>query len=199
MPFTVETGSGIADANSFCTVSFVDDFATLRGHTAWTGSTAVKQAALVRASEYVDKRFASAFIGVRETQAQGLSWPRHSAKTPEGFYYEGVPVDLQKAVAEYAIRALLLGTLAPDPLSTIPAQSLTTGAGTRTPAGAGTVTSVKTVIGPIEKETKFADPTPQYRDGSGVVQGGNLPAYPEADMWLTKLINNPATLKISRG
>ena len=57
MAFTVEDGSGVEDANAYVEFAYVDEFHLDRGNTEWTGADSVKQSAIIRASEYIDKRF----------------------------------------------------------------------------------------------------------------------------------------------
>jgi hypothetical protein len=76
-----ETGAGLADANSYASVT--DGNAYHDGHlyaTAWTGATDDQKAvALVMASRLIDAEYQ--FNGTRTNAGQGLQWPR--AKCPE--------------------------------------------------------------------------------------------------------------------
>ena len=127
MALVPEDGSGLETANGYISQSFADTYHTDRYNTVWADyESDQKDAAIIRASDYVDKRFGRKFRGSRESRAQGLEWPRLSAFDNDGYAYSGddaVPRNLQKAVAEYALRAAKLGVLAPDPHSPVPAQS----------------------------------------------------------------------------
>jgi len=108
MAFVVETGAGVAGANSLCSVAFADAYFAERGITAWTGDTnAVKQPALIRATDYIETRFGLRFKGSKSNDDQALSWPRDDVAI--------LPPAISKAAAEYALRALTQ-TLAPDPV-----------------------------------------------------------------------------------
>ncbi len=54
MTFTAHTGVSGADYNSYISVEDADAYHTDRANTDWTGTTATKQAALIRATDYID-------------------------------------------------------------------------------------------------------------------------------------------------
>jgi hypothetical protein len=108
--FTVEDGTGVTDANSLCSVSFADAYFAERGVVAWTGSSTVKEQALVKATDYIETRFAARFKGEVADAEQALSWPRINAGADDI-----VPIAVRKAASEYASRALT-AVLAPDPV-----------------------------------------------------------------------------------
>lgn len=132
MAFLAEDGTGLAEANSLCDVAFADAYFDDRNVVTWAGTDPAKQAALVRATDYVESRFSGLFKGVRNSDLQGLSFPRDA--TTE------VPVGIKKAIAEYALRALTGTTLLPDPVID--------------PSGVG-VERTRKKVGPIEKETRY--------------------------------------------
>lgn len=163
MGFVVEDGSGLPTANSYGSDADADTYFSDRGITAWTGDAATKQAALIRATDYIDSRFGMAFLGVPAVDGQALAFPRLYIP---GVAEDEVPVKLQRACFEYALRALT-ATLAPDPV-----------------VGTSGVQTVKTKskVGPIESE--FA-----------VVGGDNavpmlVRPYPAADMLLKGLVRS---------
>lgn len=205
MAFTLETGDGVASANAYVDVAFVDEYHGDRGRTAWSGGDSVKQAAIIRASEYVDKRFGGRFRGYRQDSGQALEWPRLDAEDDDGYLLQGVPFQLKKAVAEYALRALLSGELAPDPLRVAPDQTLADGETRATSSGTGEVRSTETNVGRGAVITKKTYVTSNEQAGSSNrTAGGSLnsassiPEYPEADMWIRELLEHPSK-KVSRG
>lgn len=105
MAFTVEDGTGVTDANSWTDVAFADAYFADRAITAWTGSNSVKEAALIRAADYIHTRFGANWIFVDPDEVD-----------PNVLYTFGgtIPVLLKKAQSEYAVRALTT-VLAPDP------------------------------------------------------------------------------------
>lgn len=135
MPFVAEDGTGLANANSLATVEACDAYFADRAVTTWAAKPlAARQAALVNATDYIERRFASRFAGSVQFPEvpQALSFPRD---TIEGV----VPAGIVRATAEYALRTFA-GPLAPDPV--VDATGLT-------------VATKKTVIGPIETTTSY--------------------------------------------
>lgn len=159
MPFIVEDGTGLVDANAYISIEFADQYFQERGVTAWTGTSDQKQAYIIRATDYVEGRFAHKFIGSPLTTTQALSFPRREIA--------GLPVQLKRAVAEYAVRAIA-GKLAPDVV---------------TSESGAKVTSYRSKLGPLEEETQYAVSGP----GAEIAL---LKPYPEADMLLRGLLNS---------
>lgn len=117
MPFIVEDGTGLADANAYASVAEVTAYATDRG-LAFTGSQSAQEAAIIRATSYLDARYGSRFNGERlRLRLQALVWPRSQATDTDGSLIDGltVPREIKAATAEAAIRELATpGGLAPD-------------------------------------------------------------------------------------
>lgn len=136
MAFTVETGTGVANANSYIDVAYADSYFTDRGNTGWTGATTqAKQIALIKATDYIETRWGRRFLGSGPlTETQGLSFPRLDT-------FSGIPEGLKRATAEYAERALT-ADLMPDP--TIDA------------SGAAIIGN-RQKVGPIETEVTFSE------------------------------------------
>jgi hypothetical protein len=114
MAFTVETGSGVAGANSYLSVADADSYWTDRAGdyaglaTAWAAAaTAAKQASLIRASQYLDGHYTWG-TGEKNTSTQGLGWPRSDAYDREGWTILStvVPQPVKDACAELAARDL---------------------------------------------------------------------------------------------
>lgn len=114
MALVVENGTGLADAESYISLADANARHTALGNTAWTGSDAVKEAALRRATQYMEQAYRSRWRGQRMTSAQALSWPRWGVQV-EGFYIDSdvVPVEVVNACADLALKSLS-GELAPD-------------------------------------------------------------------------------------
>ena len=163
MAFVAEDGTGLATANALVTVAFADEYFTDRGIGVWTGSDTVKQAALIKATDYVETRFGSLFYGDKKSPTQALSHPRVNTSTGE------FPVAVKRAVCEYAVRALG-ASLLPDPEIHASGQGLE---------------RTRSKVGPIEEETRF-----QYQ-GPGT-QRIILRPYPAADILLKGLIKSSA-------
>lgn len=156
MAFVAEDGTGLSNANSYVDVAWVDAYFTDRGYAQWTGNNADKQKHLILATDYMEGRFASMYAGEKLTTTQALSFPRKDT---------GMPIELKKACAEYAVRSMVNLTLAPDPV---------------TDSTGNVVSATKKKVGPIETETQYAVST-----GS---TANTFKPYPIADMWLSKLL-----------
>lgn len=160
MAFLAEDGTGLAAANALCAVAFADEYFTDRGVTSWTGASSAKEAALIRATDYVETRWGKRFKGRVQfpDTPQALSFPRLGIDSDGA-----VPVAIQKAVAEYALRALSGTALAPDPVyDTSGRQSVMT----------------RKKVGPIETEQ-------QYTAGASAVL---FRPYPMADALVRPLL-----------
>jgi hypothetical protein len=109
------------------TVAAADAYHAARANAAWTGDDLAKQAALIRASVYIDGRYRkllasgvwqSLFPGVKtEGRGQARKWPRTGAEDYEGHAIpsDQVPVEVEQATYEAALRELVEpGSLSPD-------------------------------------------------------------------------------------
>lgn len=102
----VETGAGVPGAESYLSTADADAYLTARGHAAWAEQAVdAKEAALRRATDYLEAVYGPLWLSERRTEAQGLSWPRVG--------WPGVPAPVRNACAELALRAAA-GPLMPD-------------------------------------------------------------------------------------
>jgi hypothetical protein len=108
MSLIEEDGTGKATAESLCTVTFADTYHTARGNTPWlTITTAQKEQALRRATEFMTQAYTSRWQGLRVyPTVQALDWPR------QGVIVDGVsalttivPEVIKRATAELALKA----------------------------------------------------------------------------------------------
>lgn len=107
MALVVEDGSGLSNSNSYATAAQADTYASDRGLSAWTGDTATKEAALIRATDYIEATYREAWLGYRKTATQALSWPRSNVEVDlYPIASTIVPVEVRNATIELAIRAL---------------------------------------------------------------------------------------------
>lgn len=164
MAFTVEDGTIVEDANSLCSVEFADAYFTDRGVTTWTGADSAKESALIRATDFMEIRYADLWLGDRLDAGQALSFPRTDIEQDDV-----VPVAVQKACAEYALRTLDGTPLAPDPQAT--------------ETGRLALIAESHKVGPLEDTYRYAS------RGAGVVQAAFRP-YPAADALLKGLLPN---------
>lgn len=107
MALVVEDGTGLETANAYVSVAGVTAYLTERQRaTAWAALTSDQQeAAIIKATEYIDTRFGTSFKGCPLVQEQALEFPRSYLYDRYGRAIEGVPVKLANACAEYADRA----------------------------------------------------------------------------------------------
>lgn len=200
--FVVEDGTGLDTANAYDSVADVSQYHADAGNTYWaTLSNSAMQTCIVRATKYIDKRFAPRFRGTRRRRTQGLSWPRLGAYDNDGFYIDAIPVVIARALAEYAIRAAIYMTLAPDPARPVPAQDMTTGQSSTAPLITGQVRNQIKKVGPIETEYQFitnAEIMERWKNGglskapqSAIVNDFFIPEYPEADLWIEQVLRSP--------
>lgn len=106
MSLTKEDGTIVADANSYADVADSIAYQTDRGRQAWLDATTeVQEAALVRATDYIEGRFGQKFIGTPLGDVQELAWPRLLAVYPatgNAFPTDEVPEDILDATILYA-------------------------------------------------------------------------------------------------
>lgn len=116
MAFVVETGAGVPNANSYASVSDADGYVADRGISGWsTLTTAEKQQALIKATDYLEATYRDAWRGNRITVTQTLSWPRTNVII-DGFLLDAnaIPFAVEYACIEMAIRASTGETLIAD-------------------------------------------------------------------------------------
>ncbi len=204
MTLIVEDGTGLSNANGYISEAFADAHHGDRGNAAWTGSTTSKEQAIVRATDYVDKRFGQRFRGSRQQKSQALEWPRISALDDDDFLLsdvDDVPRQLEKAIAEYALLAIQINLL---PIPARPFAVLDPVTGTVTATGSGQVRRKKEKVGPIEEDTTFADTaslitrTKPGASSSTVSSDFNLVEYPVADEWLRELLLPDFSVELRR-
>ena len=118
MALVVEDGTGKSDAESYVSVSACADYAAKVGGAFATTDTTACEAALRRATAWVDGTYSHRFPGVRsKVRNQALEWPRIDAEDREGYAIgpTEVPREIVSATCEAAIRELATpGTMAPD-------------------------------------------------------------------------------------
>lgn len=166
MAFVVETGTGLATATAYVDVAYVDTYFADRANAAWAGTTAAKQAAIIKATDYIDTRWGNFFLGRSEfpDTPQALCFPRLNILNKDGRFVTGIPTNLKKATAEYALRALTI-TLLPDP--------------TIDDSGRA-IASKSEKVGPIEQSTDY-----QVDEAAPII----LRPYPAADRLLFDYIS----------
>jgi hypothetical protein len=171
MAFTVEDGTGLAEANSGASLEEADAYFEDRLVTAWTSVTNddQKQGALIRATDYIELRFASRFkwsIQFPDTP-QALSFPRINNEVSPAVVI-GMPTAYKRAIFEYALRTLDGTSLAPD--ATVTASGIA-------------LVSESHKVGPIEDSYRYAS------KGAGSTPQP-FRSYPTADAQLASLLKS---------
>lgn len=152
MALTVTPGASNAD--SYATLAEADAYFTARGIATWTGTDAVKEQALRRATAYLDNQYRGRWVGIRTNETQSLAWPRmgdvslhvrdsltYSLLDIDGFEIpsDSVPTQIKHAQIEAALLILTGSSLEPT-----------------LPRG-GMVKRERKKVGPLEKETEWQD------------------------------------------
>lgn len=121
MALVVETGEGLANAESYASIADIAAYATARGLTfAITGGSNATdaEAAARRATVWLDATFRARFPGRKANgRGQALEWPRVDAydATGEAIASDEVPAEIISALCEAAIREKASpGSLSPD-------------------------------------------------------------------------------------
>lgn len=150
-----------AGANGYGTLVGFKAYHDARGNT-YIGTDTVLEQALVRAADYADTRFR--FKGTKlNATGQTTQWPRDGVVDADGNDVEGIPDALVNAVYEYALRALdaPLFEDAPAPDGGLPLVS-------------------------ISQSVDVISESKTYEGGAGVNGSFSVPAYPAADLIITR-------------
>lgn len=111
MSLIVEDGTGLADAESYLSVADAAIYhANMGTDAAWAavGATAVQEAMLRRATNYLRSRYYNMWEGSAVAAAQRLDWPRSGVPTRDGYgaiASNSVPEEVKNACAELALKA----------------------------------------------------------------------------------------------
>lgn len=97
----------MATAEAYVSVADADARQTSLGITAWTGTDAAKEAALRRATAFMEQRYRTRWKGTKLYRSQALSWPRYGAIVDSWDVDSTiVPTDVANACADLAVTAL---------------------------------------------------------------------------------------------
>lgn len=188
MAFVVEDGSGKVDATAYIDVAFADDYFTDRGNTVWSAlSEANKQISIIKATDFIDKRFGTEFSGHPDNRDQRLQWPRDGASKRQGWWIQSdeIPNELKWATAEYALQAAIAGDLIEQ--------------GETEPTAAPKIgETIK--VGPVTVSERFADNSSKTRvSGVDVISDSSIPEYPAADLIISHLLRDVNDMDLLRG
>lgn len=112
MAFVVEDGSARSGANALVSVEECTTYHAERGNSAWSGTQAEMEAAIVKASDHLCRAYA--WRGRRISSDQGLCWPRGAddGASPlvdnDGFALaaDSVPTAVRQACCELALEVM---------------------------------------------------------------------------------------------
>lgn len=153
MALIVQTDQGNVDgANAYVDAAYVIAYHADRGLDLSATATATLEAAIVRATDYLDQRFT--FVGVPIYTDQSTGWPRSNAKDCNGWLVQGIPLAVKQATAEYTNIALA-SELSPTPERDDTGQ---------------TVAAKSEGVGPLTESVRYAA-AGQFK----------MPKYPKAD------------------
>lgn len=150
--FVVETGTGSATANSYCSEAFATTYHETYGNPdAWlSASTFDHQDALRQATRALDIRYGSWWSGVRYGSTQALDWPRAYVYDAAGNPVPAttIPTRLQQATA-------ILALLHVQGENILPSTSTTADIRSETLSSASGASKSVTYIGGKRAETQF--------------------------------------------
>jgi hypothetical protein len=189
MAIIVEDGTGLANANSFISVAGADAYwAEVTTPTLWSSaSTPEKEAALVQATRYMEKRFGTRYKGSRASSAQALAFPRTGLYDETGEAITGLPTSIARACAEYAL-ASRSNPLIPPVVYPVADGSL---------VGTGPVQRKLEKVGPLTEETYFATSganASKVGSGSALVDANKFVQYPDADLLVSPFLRARGTV-----
>src|SRR5438874_13139048 len=107
MSLIVETGAGLADAESYASVAAADTRMAALGLTNWaTLTTTEREQALRRSTQYIEQAYRARWVGRRVHLTQALSWPRGWVMV-DGFPVNAdvVPTEVANACIDLAFKA----------------------------------------------------------------------------------------------
>jgi len=115
MALVIEDGTQVVGAASYVSAADATTYHAARGNSLWTGTDAVKEAALLKAAAYLDGHYRARWKGFMvDPLTQSMEWPRTGVSFPysDGSGYccflpsNQIPQRLKDAQCELALRAL---------------------------------------------------------------------------------------------
>lgn len=115
MPIIIETGAGLADAESYASVAAADTRCASLGLTAWAALAEVDKEISLRKAMVFMATYRTRWAGRRVHQHQALDWPRYNVAV-DGFTVLStiVPAEVVNACIDLAVRAGRGEDLLPD-------------------------------------------------------------------------------------
>lgn len=108
----------VVGVNTYVSLTDADEYFAQRANASWLALTAdARDAALVRATQYLDGRYRGAWKGIRATVEQLLAWPRADVRDEDNVLIADdiIPIVVVYAACEAALReSVSPGSLTPD-------------------------------------------------------------------------------------
>ncbi len=104
MAFIVQDATGeVVGATAYISVDELKAHHSDRANDLGSFDSSAMKAAIIKATDYLDFKYSTRFVGAKKTLAQTTEWPRNNAVNTNAFDVSGtIPVALKKACAEYA-------------------------------------------------------------------------------------------------
>lgn len=102
--------------DAYVSVADCDAYHTALGNTSWTGLDAAKEAAIRKATMWIDNAYRGRWKGIRCDSTQPLAWPRWDVTDEDGLYVDPatIPTAIANATCEAALRIIAGTDLDPD-------------------------------------------------------------------------------------
>lgn len=156
MALIVEDGTGKVDAESYASVADADSYHTKFGSfTDWDAfTTAQKEVALRKATQYLDGEFRNRYLGRRTNDDQALEWPREFVVDSDDIDLDDdvIPQELIDATSRLALDAATDSDL--YPVLTTP----------------GAVKRTRDKVGPLESEIEYQGSASQRKDYNAFIE-----------------------------
>jgi hypothetical protein len=108
MSLIVETGAGLANAESLCSIDDADAYHLSMGNDAWSNlDDDGKEVHLRRATMYMQQEYHDEWMGLRAQFTQALDWPRQGiVLCDEIIQFNVIPKEVKAACCELALRSI---------------------------------------------------------------------------------------------
>jgi len=109
MALIVEDGTGLADAESYCSVAQANAYHAALGNQAWANlaSDTLREQNLRKATNFMRQLYRMAWQGKPTKSTQALDWPRYDVEVNDYWLASNVvPVEVKNACAELALKAI---------------------------------------------------------------------------------------------
>jgi len=148
----LEDGTGLSNSNAYTNRTAADTYHGNKLRSDWQAlSNDIKDAAIIRATEYIDSVYGKLFKGAPLVDTQSLEWPRELAYDRYGRELVEVPAKLAQATAELALFATRDGELMPR----LPGPTETLAGVKAGNTSYGSIKKQKKAVGPIITEVEF--------------------------------------------